>query len=95
MNKETYLELGKTKKGRAKAHDLMLNEIREKMDDLVFVAAPTKQPLVKSLFDNAYEKVSKFGNAILFDYFADDKLKPSEFVKNTDRVNRGDFVEIG
>lgn len=95
MNKETYLELGKTKEGRVKAHDIMLDEIREKMNDLVFVAAPTKQPLVKSLFDSAFKKVSKFGNAILFDYFADDTLKQSEFVKNADRANRGDFVEIG
>ncbi len=53
MTKDTYLELGKTAEGRAKAHDLMVDEIREKMDDLALSVAPTKQAKVKALFDKA------------------------------------------
>ncbi len=94
MTKDTYLELGKTAEGRAKAHDLMVDEIREKMDDLALSVAPTKQAKVKALFDKAFEVVKGFGNSLLFEYFASSLLKPSEFVKNVNSVNRGGFVNL-
>lgn len=94
MNKSTYLELGKTSEGRAKAHDLMLDEIREKMDDLVKSVAPAKQQNAKALFDKAYETIKNFGNTILFEYFANGMLRSSEFVKNVDKANKGSFVDL-
>lgn len=94
MTKDTYLELGKTAEGRAKAHDLMVKEIRLKMDDLTLSTASTKQAKVKALFDRAFEVVKGYGNTILFEYFASSMLNPSEFVKNVDSVNKGGFVNI-
>ena len=69
-----------TAQGRKELHEILLQEIREKMDNLVKSAPIENQSACQKITDKVFDKIKNMGNSILFDFFADDELSQSNFL---------------
>ena len=81
--------MSKTAEGRKEVHDIMLAEVKAKMNKLVSGAPVANQTKAKALVDAAYAKIEQMGNGVIFGYFADDDLDIRDFIRYMQHVIEG------
>lgn len=89
MTPNTYKELNKTAEGRKNAHDIMLLDVRARMDRLIKEAPQANQEQVSNLMVAAFGKIQALGNGLLFNYFADGTLSDKNFVLYISDILKG------
>lgn len=89
MKKVTYKEMSKTAEGRKEVHDIMLAEVKAKMDKLISNAPAANQAKAKTVMDTAYAKIEQMGNGAIFDYFVDDDVDVRNFIRYIQDVING------
>lgn len=89
MKKVTYKEMSKTAEGRKEVHEIMLEEVKAKINKLVSNAPAANQAKAKALMETAYSKIKQMGNGTIFDYFADDDVDVRNFVRYINDVING------
>ena len=80
MKRSEYKRMSATAQGRKELHEILLSEIREKMDNLVNSAPIENQSSCKKITDKVFDNIKNHGNSVLFDFFADDELSQSNFL---------------
>lgn len=80
MKRETYRQMSETAKGRHEVHEMMLAEIKTKIDNLVAGAPAANREKAAATMDKAFAKLETMGNGELFNFFADDELSMRAFV---------------
>jgi acetyl/propionyl-CoA carboxylase alpha subunit len=91
MKEATYKEMSKTAEGRKQAHEIMLQDIRTRMDAII-AKAPTsseKREKAAAIMDAAFAKMQTMGNGNLFAFLADDSLSDRNFIYNVDATLKG------
>ncbi len=89
MKSSTYREMSKTAEGRKNVHDIMVSEVKTKLDALVANAPAANREKVTALFDKAFGTISTLGNRDLFTYFADEEVSTRNFVLYVQDVLKG------
>lgn len=89
MKKSIYNEMSQTAEGRKEVHDIMLSEVRAKLDAMVANAPEANREKVSKLFNTAFAKISELGNGNLFTLFADDEVSARNFVLYVQDVLNG------
>lgn len=89
MTPNTYKELNKAAEGRKNAHDIMLLDVRARMDRLIKEAPQANQEQVSNLMVAAFGKIQALGNGLLFNFFADDTLSDKNFVLYISDILKG------
>lgn len=80
MTTQFYKEMSKTAEGRKELHAIMLNEVKEKMNELVNKAPKANQKACEDFMKNAFAKIQTMGNADIFDYYANDQVSDYNFM---------------
>lgn len=80
MTREIYKEKAATEQGRKELHEIMLNEIKAKFENLVISAPEANKEKVRSMFNVATEKMNNIGISDLYDFFAGEHLTPKQFI---------------
>ncbi len=92
MTRTTYREMGKTPSGRKEAHDMMLEDVKTRMDRLLSRATTAaNKEKVSKIFNLGFEKISALGNGNLFDFFANDELSDISFCGYVQDVIKGNI----
>lgn len=81
--------MSKTAEGRKEVHDIMLAEVKAKINKLVSDAPAANQTKAKALTDAAYAKIEQMGNGAIFSFFADDDLDIRNFIRYMQDVIAG------
>ncbi len=89
MTRTTYKEMSKTAEGRKELHELMLAEVRAKIDELIANAPAANQIKAKALMDAAYNKIAQMGNGNIFSFFVQDGISTRNFVLFIQDVIKG------
>ena len=63
MNTSTYRELSKTEQGRKQAHEMMLEDVKKRIDKFVNEAPESTREKASQLMQAAFEKISKLATA--------------------------------
>lgn len=91
MKSSLYKELSKTPEGRKNAHDIMLEDVKNRIDKLVNGAPESTRQKASKVMEAAFEKISKLGNGQLFSYFADDENSDNNFIRYVSDLLKGKF----
>lgn len=89
MKKSIYNEMSKTAEGRKEVHNIMLEEVKAKLDTMLAEAPQANKEKVSKLFGSAFEKISALGNGNLFTFFADDEVSTKNFILYIQDVLKG------
>lgn len=91
MNTSTYRELSKTGQGRKQSHEMMLEDVKKRIDKFVNEAPESTREKASQLMRTAFEKISKLGNGMLFDFFADDRVSDRDFLLYVNDILKGEL----
>lgn len=83
--------MSETAEGREQAHEIMLKDIRTRMDAIIS-KAPTsseKREKAAAIMDAAFAKMQTMGNGNLLTFLADDSLSDRNFIYNVDATLKG------
>lgn len=84
MKANKYMELSKTAEGRKKAHEIMLSDVRARMDRMIATLPDGERGKCTRMFDDSFVKISSLGNGNLFAFFADDDISDANFASYCD-----------
>lgn len=82
MNRQEYEDKSKTPGGRKAIHDEMIDIIQMRMDALLQNAPEANRSKIEYLFKMAMNSIKEYGNSMLFDFYADEKISDKEFARN-------------
>ena len=91
MNTSTYRALSKTGQGRKQSHEMMLEDVKKRIDKFVNEAPESTREKASQLMQTAFEKISKLGNGMLFDCFADDQVSDRNFLLYVNDILKGEL----
>lgn len=91
MKYSVYQEMSQLASGRKELHQMMLSEVKSKIDTLVESAPEKNKKIVSKMMDTAYDKIAALGNGMLFDFFADDDISTDNFIRYLDDILKGDL----
>lgn len=91
MKYSVYQEMSQLASGRKELHQMMLIEVKSKIDTLVESAPEKNKKIVSKMMDTAYDKIAALGNGMLFNFFADDDISTDNFIRYLDDILKGDL----
>lgn len=80
MKKAIYKEMSQTAKGRYELHTLLLQDIKERMDQLKANAPSQNKGKIETIFNDCFDKIQTWGNGDLFLYLADEDVSTRNFL---------------
>ena len=80
MKAKVYKEMSQTAKGRKEVHDIMLEEVKQKINALVESAPAANREALSKMMGTAIEKIAALGNGDLFQFFADESISTRNFL---------------
>lgn len=80
MTNETYKQMSQTAEGRKELHTIMLNDVKQRMSELVASAPAANQAQCQQIMDMAFAKIETMGNGDIFNFFADEQVSVQNFI---------------
>lgn len=89
MKASVYNEMSKTAEGRKEVRNIMVSEIKERMDKIISLFPKKNRKAASEMMERGLNKINEIGNGSMFQFFAEEGISDSNFIRYIDSVLSG------
>ena len=89
MKASVYNEMSKTAEGRKEVRNIMVSEIKERMNKIISLFPEKNRKAASEMMERGFNKINEIGNGSIFQFFAEDGISDNNFIRYIDSALSG------